>query len=81
MTTDVVTEGLVIRVRGLLVLCHGNSDKFVQGTILEPSTSHIGREVALVAWATALVYLYIYARISQIAEIKTTSFSVTSSKG
>jgi hypothetical protein len=58
-------------------VCHGNSDTtFGQGTILEPSTSHISGEVELAAWATALVY--IYARISQIAEIHT-SFSATTS--
>src|SRR2546421_3816205 len=37
-----------------------------KGTILEPSTSHIGREVALVAWAAALVYKYIYAGIAEM---------------
>jgi hypothetical protein len=40
---------------------------FGQGTIPEPSTPRISREAALVAWTAALVY--IYARISQIAEI------------
>ena len=60
--------------------CHGNSDtRFVQGTILEPSTSHIGREVALVAWATALVY--INARHSQIAEMITHHFLDSDSVG
>ena len=34
------------------VQCHGN-----QGTIPEPSTSHIGREVALVARTVALVHI------------------------
>ena len=47
---------------------------FGQGTILKPTPFHIGREVALDAQAAALVY--IYARISQIAEIHT-SFYVT----
>ena len=49
---------------------------FGQGTILEPTTPHIGREVALVARTAALVY--IYARISQIAEIHR-SFCATQS--
>ena len=44
----------------------------------KPSTSHIGKGVALVAWTAALVY--IYAWISQIAEIHT-SFYVTGSHG
>ena len=47
---------------------------FGQGTIPEPSTPHIGREVALVARTAAFVY--IYARISQIAEM-TLTISVT----
>jgi hypothetical protein len=47
---------------------------FGQGTMLEPSTSHIGKGVALVAQAAAFVY--IYARISQIAEM-TLSFHAT----
>jgi len=47
-----------------------------QGTILEPSTPHIGREVALVVWTAALVY--IYARISQIAEIHTSFYTTQS---
>src|SRR5271156_109515 len=50
---------------------------FGQGAIPEPSTPHIGREVALVARTAAFVY--IYARISQIAEIRT-SFYATKSK-
>ena len=49
---------------------------FGQGTILEPSTPHIGREVALVVWTAALVY--IYARISQIAEIHTSFYTTQS---
>ena len=48
-----------------------------QGTMPEPSTSHIGQGVALDAPTAVLVY--IYARISQIAEIHT-SFYVTCSK-
>ena len=40
---------------------------FGEGTIPEPSTSHIGKGVALVAQTTAFVC--IYARISQIAEM------------
>src|SRR2546421_11815240 len=47
---------------------------FGQGTIPEPSTSHIGNGVALVARTAAFVY--IYARISQIAEM-TLSFHAT----
>src|SRR5271163_4846550 len=47
---------------------------FGQGTIPEPSTSHIGKRVALVALAAAFVY--IYARIPQIAEM-TVSFYAT----
>jgi hypothetical protein len=30
---------------------------FGQGTIPEPSTPHTGREVALVAWTAAFVYI------------------------
>jgi hypothetical protein len=45
-----------------------------QGTIPEPSTPHIGKGVALVAQTASFVY--IYARISQIAEM-TLSFHVT----
>jgi hypothetical protein len=30
---------------------------FGQGTIPEPSTPHIGKEVALVAWTAAFVYI------------------------
>jgi hypothetical protein len=45
---------------------------FSQGTILEPSMPHIGREVALVAQAATLVY--INARPSQIAEMITYDF-------
>src|SRR5271170_4391019 len=48
---------------------------FGQGTMPEPSTSHIGQGVALDAPTAVLVY--IYARISQIAEIQT-SFYATS---
>jgi hypothetical protein len=47
---------------------------FGRGTILEPSTSHIGQGVALVAQTAAFVYIYV--RISQIAEM-TGSFHVT----
>jgi hypothetical protein len=47
---------------------------FGQGTIPELSTSHIGKGVALVALAAAFVY--IYARIPQIAEM-TLSFHAT----
>jgi hypothetical protein len=47
---------------------------FGQGTIQELSTSHIGKGVALVALAAAFVY--IYARIPQIAEM-TLSFHAT----
>ena len=47
---------------------------FGQGTIPEPSASHIGKGVALVALAAAFVY--IYARIPQIAEM-TLSFYAT----
>src|SRR5271154_1720204 len=47
---------------------------FGTGAIPEPSTSHIGKGVALVAQTTAFVY--IYARISQIAEM-TLSFHAT----
>jgi hypothetical protein len=54
-----------------------NSDKlsrksdtiFGQGTMLEPSTPHIGKGVALGALAAVLVY--INARHSQIAEMIT----------
>ena len=42
--------------------------------VSEPSTSHIGKGVALVALAAAFVY--IYARIPQIAEM-TLSFYAT----
>jgi hypothetical protein len=45
---------------------------FGQGTILELSMPHIGREVALVAQAATLVY--INARPSQIAEMITHQF-------
>ena len=48
---------------------------FGQGTIPEPSASHIGKGVALVALAAAFVY--IYARIPQIVEM-TLSFYATS---
>ena len=47
---------------------------FGKGTIPEPSTSHIGKGVALVAQTAAFVY--IYARIPQIAEM-TLSFHAT----
>jgi hypothetical protein len=40
---------------------------FGMGTIPEPSTSHIGKGAAPVAQTTAFVY--IYARIPQIAEM------------
>jgi len=40
---------------------------FGRGTILEPSTSHIGQGVALVAQTAAFVYIYV--RISQIVEM------------
>jgi hypothetical protein len=45
----------------------------------EPSTPHIGKGVALVAQAAALVY--IYARISQIAEIHTSSYATSTPRG
>jgi hypothetical protein len=48
---------------------------FGTGTIPEPSGSHIGKGVALVAQTTAFVY--IYARIPQIAKM-TLSFHATS---
>src|SRR5271170_4522659 len=47
---------------------------FGTGTIPEPSGSHIGKGVALVAQTTTFVY--IYARIPQIAEM-TLSFHAT----
>jgi hypothetical protein len=47
---------------------------FGTGTIPEPSGSHIGKGVALVAQTTAFVY--IYARFPQIAEM-TLSFHAT----
>jgi len=47
---------------------------FGRGTILEPSTSHIGQGVALVAQTAAFVYIYV--RISQIVEM-TLSFHAT----
>jgi hypothetical protein len=47
---------------------------FGRGTIPEPSTSHIGQGVALDAQTIAFVY--IYARIPQIAEM-TLSFYAT----
>ena len=47
---------------------------FGKGTIPEPSESHIGKGVALVAQTAAFVY--IYARIPQIAEM-TLSFHAT----
>src|SRR5271156_2636631 len=47
---------------------------FGTGTIPEPSGSHIGKGVALVARTAAFVY--IYARIPQIAEM-TLSFHAT----
>ena len=50
---------------------------FGRGTILEPSTSHIGQGVALVAQTAAFVYIYV--RISQIVE-RTLSFHATPSK-
>jgi hypothetical protein len=40
---------------------------FGRGTILEPSTSHIGQGVALVAQTAAFVYIYV--RIPQIVEM------------
>jgi hypothetical protein len=52
---------------------------FGQGAILEPSTPHIGREVALVARTAAFVYMY--ARISQIAEIHTSFYATGISSG
>jgi hypothetical protein len=47
------------RVPGLkLRRCHGNQlTLFGQGTIPEPSTTHIGKEVALVARTAAFVYI------------------------
>jgi hypothetical protein len=51
---------------------------FSQGTIPELPTSHIGKGAALVALAAAFVY--IYARIPQIAEM-TLSFHATQPKG
>jgi hypothetical protein len=46
---------------------------FGQRTIPEPSTIHIGKGVALDAETASLVY--IYARISQIAEIHTSFYA------
>jgi hypothetical protein len=46
---------------------------FDQGTIPEPSTPHIDKEVALVARTAAFVD--IYARISQIAEMHTSLYA------
>ena len=43
------------------------------GDHAKTSTSHIGKGVAPVAWTAALVY--IYARISQIAEIHTSFYA------
>jgi hypothetical protein len=64
--------------KSLLDLLHGLSRKsatiFGKGTIPEPSESHIGKGVALVAQTAAFVY--IYARIPQIAEM-TLSFHAT----
>ena len=57
-----------------LYLSRKSATIFGKGTIPEPSTSHIGKGVALVAQTTAFVY--IYARISQIAEM-TLSFYAT----
>ena len=61
-----------------LVIFGGGSQKSVtilgRRTIPEPSTPHIGREVALVARTAAFVY--IYARIPQIEEM-TRSFHAT----
>jgi hypothetical protein len=45
---------------------------FGQGAIPEPSATHRGREVALVARMAA--FAYIYTRISQIAEIHTSLY-------
>jgi hypothetical protein len=47
---------------------------FGRGAIPEPSTPQISREVALVARTAAFVY--IYARISQIAEIHTSFYAI-----
>src|SRR5271170_72664 len=51
---------------------------FPRGTIRQPSGSHIGREVALVARTAAFVY--IYARIPQTVEM-TLSFHATNRVG
>jgi hypothetical protein len=56
------------------MLSRKSDTTFGQGTIPELSTSHIGKGVALVALAAAFVY--IYARIPQIAEM-TLSFHAT----
>ena len=45
-----------------------------QETIPEPSTPHIGRGLAFVALTA--IFVYVYARISQIA-VKETSFYAT----
>jgi hypothetical protein len=39
------------------ILSRKSATIFGQGTIPEPSTPHIGREVALVAWTAAFVYI------------------------
>jgi hypothetical protein len=51
-----------------LCLSRKSATIFGMGTIPEPSGSHIGKGVALVAQTTAFVY--IYARIPQIAEMR-----------
>ena len=55
--------------------CHVNQVSCLfQGTVLEPSTSHIGQGVALVTQAAAPVYpVYISTFPSQIAEMITHS--------
>jgi hypothetical protein len=63
--------GIFIHVRW----CHVNQVSYLfQGTVLEPSTSHIGKGVALVTQAAAPVYpMYISTFPSQIAEMITHS--------
>jgi hypothetical protein len=70
------SRDLAEKICGKRPLSRKSDTIFGQGTIPEPSTSHIGKGVALVARTAAFVY--IYARISQIAEM-TLSFYATPS--
>jgi hypothetical protein len=64
---------------GVIIMmdCHGNQMPYLSHicfrTILKPTAFHIGRKRALDAQAAAFVY--IYARIPQIAEIHTSFYA------